>query len=487
MSKTDPAGGPPCAVLALIAAAAVAVTGCGAGAGDKAGGPPRGDRVTLTLANPSATPEELEAFAATVKRLSRGSVRVAFRNGWRARTPSEPAMTKATIRDVQQGRVDLAAIPTRSFDSVGVHALDALDAPLLVDSYPLEQRVLAGPLPARMLAGVTSLHVVGLGILPGPLRKPLGVSRLTRPADYVGRTIAISDSQVARQTLQALGAATRIIARGAPISGTDGVEQQVASVEGNAYDRAAGYLTANVNLWPRPNVIITSPRVLARLSSGQRAAVRSAAAVAVGAGIAQQRRAERDSVAILCRRGLTFVTATPGDLRALHSATAPVIAQLSDADPTTRAAITTIAGIKNEQPAAPDAPSCGRVGSRPGAGARTAVDGTYRVHTTAADLRKAGAAEDEIIPDNYGDTTMVLKAGRFTQRQPLGTAEGTYTVKGDLFVMTVAGAGGGAAKNRPGEQFTFRWSLYRDQLTFRAVPGKVSPTGMLAKPWRRVR
>jgi TRAP-type C4-dicarboxylate transport system substrate-binding protein len=462
--------------------------GCGGAAGDKAGGVSAPKHVTLTLANPTATPEEFVPFAAAVARLSHGSVRIAFRNAWRATSPSEPAATRGTLEDVRRGRVDLAAVPTRSFDTVGVHAFDALQTPLLVDSYALEQRILAGPLASRMLAGARLHGVVAVGLVPGPLRKPLGVSRLVVPADYAGKTIAISSSPIAEQTLRVLGARSRPIRRGGSIAGTGGIEQQVASIEGNAYDQVAGYLTANVNLWPRPNALVVGDRALQRLTAAQRHAVSDAAAASVGASVAQQRRDEHDSVAILCRRGLAFVAASARQLAALRAATAPIGARLGRSDALTGTVIGQVQRLKTAQPNAPDAPSCGRSsGGRPGATARTAIDGTYRVHTTAADLRRAGAADDEIVPDNYGDTTMVLNRGRFIQHQPLGAAHGSYTVHGNLFVMTVDAAGGGAAKNRPGEQFTFRWSLYRDLLTFRAVAGKVSPTGMLAKPWRRVR
>lgn len=82
---------------------------------------------------------------------------------------------------------------------------------------------------------------------------------------------------------------------------------------------------------------------------------------------------------------------------------------------------------------------------------------------------------------------MVLDRGRFTQKQPAGdSARGTYTVDGNKVTLTVAAASGGPARNRPGEEFTFRWSLYHGLVTFKAVPGKSSPPPMLAKPWRRV-
>ena len=120
------------------------------------------------------------------------------------------------------------------------------------------------------------------------------------------------------------------------------------------------------------------------------------------------------------------------------------------------------------------------------AGEITALDGVYRVRTTAADLRATDPA-DELLPENYGGFEMVLDRGRFTQAQPLGnTAAGTYTVAGDTVTLTFARGGGTEARNRPGEVFDYRWSLYRDQLSLESMEGKVSPAPLRAKPWRRI-
>ena len=54
--------------------------------------------------------------------------------------------------------------------------------------------------------------------------------------------------------------------------------------------------------------------------------------------------------------------------------------------------------------------------------------------------------------------------------------------------MSVINGGGIApdgGTNAPGEYFTYRWSLYRDQLTLRRY-GATSPTPLLATAWRRV-
>ena len=53
---------------------------------------------------------------------------------------------------------------------------------------------------------------------------------------------------------------------------------------------------------------------------------------------------------------------------------------------------------------------------------------------------------------------------------------GRYTVKGDTLTLNIDRWKQPETRTRKSPaRFTFRWSRYRDQLTFRAVPGKISP------------
>src|SRR5215212_7243599 len=197
MARTNAQGA---AVAVLAVAMAFAVAGCLGSESDKAGGAHQQKPVVLTMANGNGLPLELEAFAAAVARLSNNTVRIEFKNDWRKGSPSYET---EVIGDVKAGKADLGWAGSRAFDSVGVPTFDALHAPLLIDSYPLERKALDSPLAGEMLGGLKPLGVVGLGILPGPLRKPLGVSRLLGPADYAGKTLAFQRSRVAELTLRA--------------------------------------------------------------------------------------------------------------------------------------------------------------------------------------------------------------------------------------------------------------------------------------------
>ena len=67
---------------------------------------------------------------------------------------------------------------TRAFDEVGVTSFQPLAAPLLIDSAELERRVLRDDLSRRALAGLERLGLVGLGMLPTELRRPIGITHV---------------------------------------------------------------------------------------------------------------------------------------------------------------------------------------------------------------------------------------------------------------------------------------------------------------------
>jgi hypothetical protein len=66
--------------------------------------------------------------------------------------------------------------------------------------------------------------------------------------------------------MRALGATPVGFAPARPITGLDGLEQQMSSIQGNQYDKVAKYLTANVSLWPRPLVIFANGKTWAALT-----------------------------------------------------------------------------------------------------------------------------------------------------------------------------------------------------------------------------
>jgi TRAP-type C4-dicarboxylate transport system substrate-binding protein len=412
--------------------------GCTGAGDDRAGGKSARTTLTLTMANGLYRPEELQPFADEVARLSGGKIRIEFKNrwlGWPWRRPES-----AVIHDVAAGRADLGWVGSRAWDDVGVSSFNALHAPLLVDSYALQGEVLESGIPGEMLKALEPLRLVGLGILPSPLRKLLGVERpLTQAADFRGQRMGITESRVARETLRALGATAIAVPAGSRIGGLDGIEQQVEAIESNAYDAGAKYLTTNINLWPRPLVVFMNGAAFAALEPVQRAVLREALRNALSETLAAGRSRERDAAAVLCRRGLRFVVATPADMSSLREALAPVYQKL-ERDDQTRSFITRIGKLRQALSVSAETLSSCSTGER--SASAEVPDGVYTNTTTADDARRAGIRAGNpfygLLPTRH---RLVLRSGDFVMYDtfPDGRSEigwsGRYSVYRDRIVF----------------------------------------------------
>jgi TRAP-type transport system periplasmic protein len=462
----------------------VVLAGCEGSGADKAGGASGQKPRVLTMANSIGGSEELDGFVREVARRSGGTIRIQMQNSWRV---GQAKYETGLINDVRAGKADLGWAASRAWDSVGVMSLRALHAPLLIDSYAVQERVLQSPLVGEMLAGLEPIGLVGLGVLPGPMRKPLGISKpLVAPADYAGQTIGVQQSLTADETMRALGAKPVWFPAMGKIDRFDGIEQQTVSIDGNRYDTIAKHFAANVNLWPRPLVIFAGKPVFDSLSPDQRNALRQAAVMATPAKIAVERGAEQEAAGNLCRRGLEFEMASPDDLAALRTAVQPVYDALAR-DPQTKRFLSAIAAMGDGVGAEP-APSCRPAGQTVKGSSQ--LDGVYRVTTTVKDLLATGAPAGDAIPENYGTWTLVIDRDRFAFTQQSEKAciwgYGTAAVKGHQLEWAFTDGGGIGRANSPGELFTYGWSLYRETLTLTPVEGKVSAQPFRAKPWQRI-
>jgi TRAP-type C4-dicarboxylate transport system substrate-binding protein len=471
-------------MCAVIGVALVTLVGCAGSGSDKAGGKAAGKPLVLTLANPLGDSEEVHGFSAEVSRLSGGTIRIDVKSGWRF---GQAAFENGLIKDVQAGKADLGVAGTRAWDSVGVHSLDALNAPLLIDSYALQQRVLQSSLIGPMLRGLAPVGLAGLGILPGPLRRPLGVARpLLGPRDFSGLRFGVQQSRVGSATIRALGAKPVWFAVSAPIAGLGGVEQQINAIQANQYDRVGKYLTTNVVLWSRPLVVFSNRATFAKLTPAQRRILTQAVADDLTPERNVVQSTERSDTVSLCEvHRLRFVTASRSDLVALRRAVQPVYREL-ERDSQTRAQISQIETLSAAVP--PEAtPRC--ISTRAPATARTPLDGAWQMRTKYGDE----PADPSPVPENYGDWIFVFDRGHFADTQRYLNActwgYGTFTVKGSQMAWTFTDGGGiqpTNAANKPGESFRFGWSLYRDTLAVTATPGATSPLNFRGKPWHRI-
>jgi TRAP-type C4-dicarboxylate transport system substrate-binding protein len=464
--------------MGLVAAA------CSGSNSDKAGGADDVESRVLTVANPNGEPpRQLTAWAENVSELSGGTLEVEFENSWRE---GEVDYEARTIEDIQAGEADVAWVGARAFDTIGVASFQALVAPLLIDSYDLQEAVFEADIPTRMLDDLDAAGLVGIGVLPGPMRKPLGVDKpFVTPADYAGAVVGMQDSLVAEQAIAALGATPTPVPSAAALDGLDAYEQQLSSILGNHYSTVAGYVTTNVNLWPRPLVIVMSPDVFESLTAEQQAALRDASTAAVPDALQASRDEDDEAVPALCGEGMTLAVASAGDLAELDAAFEPVYDELA-AGPATKSFIDDIRNLKTDLAAAPEAPECPATDPGEASTATGIAEGIYEMTLTGEELRGSScpdAAESEEA--GYDETlfTMTLDAGSVVQVEEFGGRggrqeiawRGTYTVFRDRIEL-----------NDAGSTMTARWTFDGTNLTLAdldGAPGCGDATVWTTHPW----
>jgi TRAP-type C4-dicarboxylate transport system substrate-binding protein len=447
------------ATVALAVIAAVVAGGCGGGgaAGDKAGG--AGEPVVLRMANAYGdlqTAPVIEHFVSQVKARSGGNLRVQVTSRWGDYADDAE---QQVVRAVAAGKVDLGWAGARVFDTMGVTSFQALQAPMLIDSYALEHAVVASDLPGQMLQGLDKVGVRGLGVLADGLRKPVAVRHpVLGVGDWRGITFGTLKSQGQAQAIRSLGATPMEVFRRsrnqALLDGRlQGLEMDLFVYEHGALVQPAPYVTANVSLWPQLDVLFANPNRLTRLTEQQRGWLQQAAQDAAG-GVAALADRDAQSLKNACQLGARFATASPADLAALRSAFAPVYASL-ERDPQTKAFIQRIQALKRstaaEAPLAIPAGCTGRAPEQSAASTGTApadLNGTYRYLLTKEDARKVGDPEVDQFPVL---ATVKLQDGK---------------VEGGCF-------GQGATYSVTGDQITFDTPEYGYTMTFTfSVDGK---------------
>jgi TRAP-type C4-dicarboxylate transport system substrate-binding protein len=463
----------------MSAALIVPATACSGSGTDKAGGSRHGQKTTpLTLTLLSGDSLYAPEYADAVERLSHGSMRIQIKVGG-----NQPDYERGTVRLVRSGHEELGAVGARVWDTLGVTTFRALVAPFLVDNLALEQRVLESPRISRMLDGVDRAGVVGLAVLPGPLRRPLGLGRpLAGPDDYQGAAIAIRFGSVARATFEALGATTEGYNVGVLPSAADGAELDLNTIAENGFDTGAKTITSNVVFWPRPQTIFANRQVYDLLTAAQRQILRRAGRVALAPEITRIVRDDKEALSAICaRNAVSLAGASAAQLAALRRAVRPVFVDL-ERDRFTKAAIAEI--TKQRHGHATDVVRCPSVAST---AAASRLEGRWQVTAGLDDLLAAGAPPDQ-AERQRGVATLELAGGRwtFTEHHNGFVWRGRYAVRGDALHLTIVGCRATADVCFPGVTASFKWSVYRDRLSLEQVSGVARYYGLFAKQLVRV-
>jgi hypothetical protein len=202
---------------------------------------------------------------------------------------------------------------------------------MLIDSYPVQQAVIASDLPGAMLKDLDELGVTGIAVLADGLRKPIGVDGpLLSPAEFNGITFQAFRSELSAEAIRALGATptdTLAITEAIQSGELDGYEKSLRIQLLNGASVFAPYVTANVNLWANPAAIIGNPESLAALEDDQRQWLMQAGADAAEAST-DLVDDDTEQMLALCGSGARFADASDSDLEALRQSFQPVYDEL---------------------------------------------------------------------------------------------------------------------------------------------------------------
>jgi TRAP-type C4-dicarboxylate transport system substrate-binding protein len=427
-----------CSGVVALVLTLVALTGCASGAANKAGGTATKTVLRLADSDNSDQPsvDAVEHFAAQVRKRSNGSLRVQI--VFQAAGKATPRVESKTIDMVRTGRYDLGVVGARAWDLFGDNSFRAIQAPFLIDSEHLLDRVLESSIGSSMLRSLNGQGVVGLGLVPEYLRHPIGIRHpLASLADFRGARIRVLPSRTSAAVIRSLGAtplevSNDEIGTAIALGRVDGEELALVTAPGDSV------LTANVRLFAKALTLFSNRQMYRRLNSQQQAALKDAAAETMHY-VQGRLMTERQVLLHACASGQRVVFASAAHIRALKRASSRVYAQL-EADPTTKKFVERIRAWKQTTPAdpplgtlpaacmrpraAPPAPTVRGMGTDP-----SLVNGTYRWVLTLADAKAT-------TPPQTGPGTTYPLVGTVVMQKGLWRSisadhdHGTYSIHG---------------------------------------------------------
>jgi TRAP-type C4-dicarboxylate transport system substrate-binding protein len=416
--------------------------------------------VTLTLASPFEGNGELQPFVDAVARLSDGTLQIAFKPNVHK---GDDAPEASLLGDVAAGTYDMTWTAQRPWPARGDMAFDALVAPFLVDSYDLERAILEDPIAQQMISSVKEHGLVGIGVLPGPLRFLAAHDAVRAPSDLKRALIGIDDSWVGQETVKALGGTVT----GPTTDNLDtlkGAVAQLGAIVANRWNVALPVVAAGVPFWPRPVIVVMNQARFDALSDGQRRILHDAAVTSIARRTEQL--ADEDELAVqgICLAG-SIPVASAADRLAFRSAVASVYHML-DRDAATASFIRRIdelkAGLAAKTPYACEDP-VGQGSQPPALGI---PDGTYRLSLTPDEvdawIRANKVPADAKIEFPAKDCPCTFSF----------TVHGTDLVDEtkDRWKLSYFGADHVSIGDFAGT-FGFRWSYADDKLTLSDITG----------------
>ena len=198
------------------------------------------DATDLTVATATSVNRpgaaHIAEFARQVKGFSRGSIRITTQ--LRAAGDDTDAWNQAVAQLVEADEVDMALIPTRTWEGEGVTSFGALSAPFLVTRDEVLKQVVAPGFAGPMLAGLKPLGLAGLALFPEGQRFLFSFGDpIEDPGDLDSKVVRAPTSDTTNEVLGSFGAAPK------PLPGnlfTQALAKGAVGATETSFARAAG-------------------------------------------------------------------------------------------------------------------------------------------------------------------------------------------------------------------------------------------------------
>jgi TRAP-type C4-dicarboxylate transport system substrate-binding protein len=457
--------------LAVLLALTVVLAGC-FGDSEKTKSGVRSTRaVTLTMPVPDSDDADAAYFAAEVARRTDGHVRITLDKDTYSSVNADNELQ--LVKDLRAGRVPIGYVPSRAFERDGINGFQALQAPLLVGDYRTLKTITSGDVGQSMLHSLDGAGLVGLALVPKELRRPLGRRPLVTAAAFRGARIRVPTSPTSELALRTLGArpVTDLDAhqaRDALAEQTlDGVESDLNAIGANGYAVVAPYLTDNLALFAKAEVLAIRKDVLDRMSRADQDAVRAAARAA--AERTDPAAAERSELANLCAAGVKLVSAPAREVASIRRAAQRIYPKF---DGEAVAAIRALAG-----PGQATLPRCPKAALVKARSRGHFPEGVYESPITHQEYVDSGQQPPFVSP-----WRITIRNGRWrTNENP--NFMGPYIVEGDKITFLIT-----SPPEAAGQRDVIRWNKYRGKLKLKALELGDPNSSILYElhPWKKI-
>ena len=491
-SRRYRAAGAWCAAAVI---AALTAAGCGGHGVSKAGGAPAAapdGTITLTFASAEPLPVDT-SFAAFVAKDSGGhlKLRTIYYN---ARSTSVDVTVALAL---QKGKLDVGDVGSRAWESLGIGAFRAYQAPFLVTSRELLDQAVTGPAAAGVLATLQPAKLTGLAIVPDSIRYLFSTRPLTTPAQFFGAKIRVNVSETTKAVVESLGAVPVTDIASGPAAVQALRDGKLTAIEADPevamgeYVQVAPYVLVNAPLFAKTTTLAASSAVLAKLPAADAGWLREAARQAA-AGQASA-AADRVDWASMCGAGLKPLAVTSSQFEALHNAEAPTYAGVSS-DPQTTLAVDRIGEMAASDPRMDTWATCHGVGVA--ASPTKVLDGRYATTWTQAEVAASGDCTD---CGNAGTFVLAIHDGRYALLHPVqlhnnpaepdvsffrGWRPNDPVEVGAIFISGNRATLVPEVNQQNGSATTsYTFELFRGLLTWHVVSGKGWDS---TRPWRQL-